>query len=119
MLDKFVIEHAAKKKPKTLEVYDRCVGLLKPIVADFRPHQLTVPKRKRYIENSELNAIAAAGSPIIEAVIDLAYVTGQRISDVLDLSLDVKDKEYVTLVQRKTGHRMLPLRGAQKRGEKA
>jgi hypothetical protein len=25
---------------------------------------------------------------------------------VLDLSLDVKDKEYVTLVQRKTGHRM-------------
>ena len=41
LLDKFVIEHAAKKKPKTLEMYSRCVGLLKPIVADFRPHQLT------------------------------------------------------------------------------
>jgi hypothetical protein len=25
---------------------------------------------------------------------------------VLDLSLDVKEKDYVTLVQRKTGHRM-------------
>ena len=158
MLDKFVIEHAAKKKPKTLEMYDRCVGLLKPIVADFRPHQLTasdvtqivravgkkhgattanqcratlsavfgfaielglattnpvrdtkkiaIPKRKRYVENAELDAIGAAGSPVIQAVIDLAYVTGQRISDVLDLSLDVKEKNYVTLVQRKTGHRM-------------
>lgn len=158
LLDKFVIEHAAKKKPKTLEMYDRCVGLLKPIVADFRPHQLTasdvtqivravgkkhgattanqcratlsavfgfgielglattnpvrdtkkiaIPKRKRYVENAELDAIGAAGSPVVQAVIDLAYVTGQRISDVLELSLDFKEKNYVTLVQRKTGHRM-------------
>jgi integrase len=158
LLDKFVIEHAAKKKPKTLEMYDRCVGLLKPIVADFRPHQLTasdltqivravskrhgattanqcratlsaafsfaidlglatsnpvrdtkkiaIPKRRRYVENAELEAIGGAGPPVIRAVIDLAYVTGQRISDVLDLSLDAQSKEYVTLVQRKTGHRM-------------
>jgi hypothetical protein len=41
LLDMFVIEHAAKKKPKTLAMYSRCVGQLKPIVADFRPHQLT------------------------------------------------------------------------------
>jgi integrase len=64
------------------------------------------PERKRYVENAELDAIGAAGSPVIQAVIDLAYVAGQRISDVLDLSLDVKEKNCVTLVQRKTGHRM-------------
>jgi hypothetical protein len=43
LLDKFVVEHAAKKKAKTLEMYKRCVGLLKPIVADLRLRQLTAP----------------------------------------------------------------------------
>jgi hypothetical protein len=48
LLDMFVIEHAAKKKPKTLAMYSRCVGLLKPIVADFRPHPAHRFRRRRH-----------------------------------------------------------------------
>src|SRR5437870_8998460 len=116
LLDKFLIEHPARGfkgkplAPKTVETYSRCAGLLKPIVAEFRPHQLTaldvaqiiraigkkngpttgnqcratlsaafsfaieeglvtsnpalsakkipIPKRKRYVETAELDAIA-------------------------------------------------------------
>ena len=68
--------------------------------------KIPIPKRKRYVETAELDAIADAGSPVIRAVIDLAYVTGQRISDVLDLGVGGEDKEYVRLVQMKTQHRM-------------
>jgi integrase len=166
LLDKFLVEHPARGfrgKPladKTVEMYSRCIGLLKPIVIDFRPSQLTtdevnaivrsiekkngpttasqcratlsavysfakehepplvksnpvtdarkvkLAKRTRYVETSELNTIGAAGLPVVQAAIDLAYVTGQRVSDVVDLGVDAEDNEYVTLIQKKTGHRM-------------
>jgi len=158
LLEKFVTERASKLKPKTQEMYRRCVTLLKPVVADFLVHQLnaadvtqlvrglrirrgattanqcratlsaaysfaielgvatanpvrdtkkiSIPKRKRYLENDEIEKIASCGSPVVRAVVNLAYVTGQRISDVLDLSLEHSSEEFVTLIQRKTGHRM-------------
>jgi integrase len=68
--------------------------------------KISIPKRKRYLENEEIEKIAACGSPVVRAVVNLAYVTGQRISDVLDLAVEQSTEGFVTLIQRKTGHRM-------------
>ena len=68
--------------------------------------KVPIPKRKRYLENEEIEKIAASGPPVVRAVVNLAYVTGQRISDVLDLEIEQSAGEFVCLIQRKTGHRM-------------
>jgi integrase len=69
-------------------------------------HKIPIPKRTRYLENDELEKIAAKGPPMLRAVINLAYVTGQRISDVLDLAVEQQTDGFICFVQRKTGHRM-------------
>lgn len=68
--------------------------------------KISIPKRTRYLENEELEKIAQSGSPVVRAVVNLAYVTGQRISDVLDLGVEQLSEDFIGLVQRKTGHRM-------------
>jgi len=50
--------------------------------------KVSIPKRTRYLEDEELEKIAQTGSPVVRAVVNLAYVTGQRISDVLDLGVE-------------------------------
>jgi hypothetical protein len=94
LLDKFVIEHAAKKKPKTLEMYDRCVGLLKPVVADFGPHQLTasdvtqivraVGKKHGAITADQCRATLSAGFGF---AIELGLATTNPVRDMKKIAI--------------------------------
>jgi integrase len=68
--------------------------------------KVPIPKRKRYLENEGIEKIAASGPPAVRAVVNPACVTGQRISDVLDLEIEQSAGKFVCLIQRKTGHRM-------------
>lgn len=158
LLDKFLVEEVAKKRPKTVEMYTRCVAHLRGPLVEFGVDDLEaddatalfrhiakerggttanqcratlsaafsfaierglakrnpvkdtkrikVPTRTRYLEHAELQKLAEAGSPAVRAVILVAYATAQRISDVLQLAVEQQDKDFVTLRQLKTGHRV-------------
>lgn len=64
--------------------------------------------RGRYITDKEYQAIrGAAEHKAIPAVMELCYLTGQRISDVLSLRNDQISKEGISFVQQKTGAKLL------------
>lgn len=64
-------------------------------------------KRGRYLTDAEYAAVWRAGSPSLRAAMDLAYLTGQRIGDVLRIRMaDVSD-EGISFRQSKTGARVL------------
>ena len=48
---------------------------------------LTVARRKRYITDDEYIAIRKKAAPVLRAAMDLSYVTGARIGDILDIHL--------------------------------
>jgi integrase len=59
--------------------------------------------RDRYVEDAELQAVWDAADEPLRDALDLYHLTGQRVSDVLRMSLtDVRDG-YLHLRQRKTG----------------
>lgn len=61
--------------------------------------------RDRYITDAEFLAVHTIASPIIKAIMDFAYLTGQRVSDVLKIRLSDMDDEgihiYVSKVKKK------------------
>lgn len=64
-------------------------------------------KRTRYLTDDEWHAIRQAGSPTLQCIMDVAYYTAQRISDVLAIRLaDISD-EGIQVQQQKTGRRLL------------
>ena len=58
--------------------------------------------RDRYITDAEFAALLNAASPYIRAILEMAYLTGQRISDVLSIRLSDISEEGVAFVQKKT-----------------
>ncbi len=64
-------------------------------------------KRDRYLSDSEYAGIWRAGSPSLRAAMDLAYLTGQRISDVLRVRMSDVTDEGVAFRQGKTAARVL------------
>lgn len=65
------------------------------------------PKRDRRVEPHEFDAIKAQSGPLLAAVMDLCYLTGQRIGDVLKIARgDLRD-EGVYVIQQKTRARVL------------
>lgn len=63
--------------------------------------------RDRYLTDDEYRAIHAAGSPSLRAIIDLCYLTAQRIGDVLAIKLRDLTAEGIEFDQQKTGKRLL------------
>lgn len=62
-------------------------------------------KRDRYLTDAELAAIRAHAGDRLQVVIDLLYLTGQRVRDVLDIKrVDLTDAG-IAFQQRKTGMR--------------
>jgi integrase len=62
--------------------------------------------RDRYIDDPEYNAIYTHADEVLRDAMDLAYYTGQRVSDVLKMSrADVKDGA-IWVAQNKTGARI-------------
>lgn len=63
---------------------------------------LTVARRKRYITDDEYIAIRNKAAPVLRAAMDLSYVTGARIGDILDIHLSQITPEGLTIRQEKT-----------------
>lgn len=64
-------------------------------------------RRDRYITDGELHALLAASSPYIRGILEMCYLTGQRIGDVLAIRLADISPEGVTFTQQKTGSKLI------------
>jgi integrase len=63
--------------------------------------------RTRYLTDAEYRAIRMAGSPTVRVVMDLCYLTAQRIGDVLQIRQSDISREGITFQQQKTGKRLM------------
>lgn len=68
------------------------------------PHRLSA--RDRYLTDAEFTAIRSAASPTLLAVMDICYLTGQRIGDVLGIRYADISPDGILFQQRKTGNRL-------------
>jgi integrase len=66
--------------------------------------RLTEGRRKRYITDEEFRAIYAKAGPRLQVIMDLQYLTGQRISDVLGLKRKQLTEAGILLTPQKTKH---------------
>ena len=64
---------------------------------------ITVKRRTRYITDDEYRAIREHSTPVLRAAMDLSYVTGARIGDVLAIRLRDIGADGLTIRQGKTG----------------
>lgn len=74
-------------------------------VIGVRRHKET--KRTRLITPAEFGAIRAIASPRLQATMDLLYLTGQRIGDVLKIDPADMIEEGLSVAQEKTGARLI------------
>lgn len=63
---------------------------------------IEVKRRKRYITDSEYLAIRDKATPVLAAAMDISYVTGLRIGDILSIRLSDISKEGLMIRQEKT-----------------
>lgn len=63
---------------------------------------ITVKRRKRYITDEEFIAIREKAHPVLRAAMDISYVTGARIGDILDMRLSHISPEGLLVRQEKT-----------------
>lgn len=64
-------------------------------------------RRDRYLTDEEYRAIWQAASDSLRAIMDVAYLTGQRIGDVLAIRLNDIAQDGIAFRQQKTGQRLL------------
>ena len=68
---------------------------------------LSLSARERYITDDEFNKIYQAATPQMQCIIDIGYLTGLRINDILKIKLsDIKNNELSIIVE-KTGKRVV------------
>lgn len=104
---------------KTPNMANRCVSLLRSMFTYWVEKKyaknnpaIGVPryveaKRKRLISESEFSAIYAHAGPRLQVIMDLFYLTGQRVNDVLRIRYaDLKD-EGIYFEQDKTEARLI------------
>lgn len=79
-------------------------------LAEINPVQFVQPlktkKRDRYITEDEFNAIREKASPTMKAIMNICYLTGQRIGDVLKIRYSDIDDNGLFFRQEKTGNRL-------------
>ncbi len=63
-------------------------------------------RRTRYLTDAEYQAIRQAACPTLAAIMDVAYLTGQRIGDVLGIRLADIEDGGILFQQQKTGARL-------------
>ncbi len=63
--------------------------------------------RDRYVTDDEFAAIRGHGTPNLRPILDIAYMTGQRIGDVLKMRLSDITDEGIFVQQQKTKQRVL------------
>lgn len=70
-------------------------------VAEIKRHN--IKGRGRYLTDEEYRAIRAQAHPVLQAAMDISYVTAARISDILAIRLTNWTDEGLTIKQIKTG----------------
>jgi integrase len=68
--------------------------------------KLKVKKRDRYITDEEFQKLCSMASPFIKSVLELGYITGQRIGDLLDIRLTAIKEDGLHITQGKTGKKL-------------
>lgn len=78
--------------------------------ADFNPcvgiQRHAEAKRKRYITDQEYAAIYAHAVPRMQVIMDLCYLTGQRVGDILKIRMTDLVEDGISFTQEKTGTRL-------------
>ncbi len=69
--------------------------------------KLKVKKRDRYITDEEFQKLHSMASPLMKCFLDLAYVTAQRIGDLLNIRLSDINDDGLYIEQSKTGKKMV------------
>lgn len=64
-------------------------------------------KRKRLLSHAEWSAIHLAAGPRLRAIMELQYLTGQRINDVLSIRRSQITEDGLVFEQQKTGARLV------------
>lgn len=72
---------------------------------DIKRHEEA--KRNRYITDAEYGAIYAAAPPRLQIIMDLLYLTGQRIGDVLRIRYADIGQDGIAFTQEKTNARLV------------
>lgn len=89
------------------QVFERAVLAGK---CDTNPVQFVPPKttkkRGRYLTDAEFAAIREKATPTLTAIMDICYLTGQRIGDVLAIRLQDIDEGGIYFQQQKTKNRL-------------
>lgn len=70
-------------------------------------HRNTEAKRDRYITDEEFRAVWSKATPMVQCVMDLAYMTAQRIGDLLALRRGDITDTGVYFKQGKTGKKLI------------
>lgn len=68
---------------------------------------LKTEARDRYITDDEYSRLYSHASEIMQMIMDVLYLTGQRINDVLSIKYSDITDEGIALKQEKTKHKML------------
>ena len=75
------------------------------VARDTRPFRLKA--RDRYLSDDEFIAIRHHANEHLQLIMDVCYMTGQRIGDVLAIRHADISEQGITFVQSKTKHRMM------------
>lgn len=114
--DVMTLMHHYRKKPASANLYRNVLmGAMdvafmeqlveRNVVRDVKPFKTAT--RDRYLSDAEFNAIRSKASPTLKVIMDLCYLTGQRISDVLAIKYADLTNEGIQFKQHKTKHRMV------------
>jgi integrase len=97
---------------------NRCLSVLRQVfdyalelqLVDSNPavgiKRLEEAKRKRLITWPEFEAIYAKAPPRLQIIMDLLFLTGQRVNDVLTIKIRDLIEEGIAFAQQKTGARL-------------
>lgn len=72
---------------------------------DTKP--LPTGKRDRYITHAEYAAIYSKATPTLRSIMDICYLTAQRIGDILAIKHSDLGEEGIAFKQQKTKHKMV------------
>lgn len=100
---------------KTPNMANRCLSVLRQVFAYAVEQQIVASnpcigierhaeaKRTRYLTDAEFAAIRAHSGPRLRVIVDLCYLTGQRVGDVLAIRRADLTAEGIRFKQGKTG----------------
>lgn len=108
--------HHHRKKPVTANLYRAVLSNVmefgfmenlveRNVVRDVKPYKTKA--RDRYLSDQEFMAIRAHADPVLMAIMDILYLTGQRISDVIAIRHSDLTENGIQFRQKKTGHKIL------------